>query len=147
MKWFAASDHAGYVLKDAMIKVLRGLGDEVVDLGAANATESVDYPDYGANLAKQIVATPGTLGLLVCGTGIGISIAANKIVGCRCARVSDTFSAKMAREHNDANVVAIGERVTGVGVAEEIVRAFRDTAFAGGRHQRRVDKLTALDKK
>jgi ribose 5-phosphate isomerase B len=147
MKWYAASDHAGFSLKDAMVKLLRGLGDEVVDLGTQNGTDSVDYPDFGERVAKAVVEKKDGLGLLVCGTGIGISIAANKVAGCRCARVSDTYSAKMAREHNDANVVAIGERVTGMGLAEEIVKTFRDTQFAGGRHQKRVDKLTALDKR
>jgi ribose 5-phosphate isomerase B len=147
MKWYAGSDHAGYALKESLARVLRGLGDEVVDLGTGNATDSVDYPDFGEKVARAVVSEPGALGLLVCGTGIGISIAANKVAGARAARVTDTFSARMAREHNDANLVALGERVTGVGLAEEILRAFRDTPFAGGRHSRRVDKLRELDKK
>jgi ribose 5-phosphate isomerase B len=93
-----------------------------------------------------VVAEPGTLGLLVCGTGIGISIAANKVAGARAARVTDVFSARMARAHNDANVVCLGARVTGVGLAIEVLRAFRDGRFEGGRHQRRIDKLAALDR-
>jgi ribose 5-phosphate isomerase B len=145
MKWFAGSDHAGYDLKAAMVAVLRGLGDEVDDLGTSNATDSVDYPDFGARVGRAVVAAPGTLGLIVCGTGIGISIAANKVHGVRAARVTEEYSARMAREHNDANVVALGGRVTGLGLAEGILRAFRDTAFAGGRHQRRVDKIEGLE--
>jgi ribose 5-phosphate isomerase B len=147
MKWYAGSDHAGYHLRSQMVKLLRELGDEVVDLGAASSSDSVDYPDFGERVAKAVVAEAGTLGLLVCGTGIGISIAANKVAGARAARVTDAFSARMARQHNDANLVCLGERVTGTGVAEEVVRAFRDAAFeGGGRHQRRVDKITALDR-
>jgi len=145
MKWFAGSDHAGYDLKAAMVAVLRGLGDEVEDLGTSNATDSVDYPDFGARVGRAVVAAPGTLGLIVCGTGIGISIAANKVHGARAARVTDEYSARMAREHNDANVVALGGRVTGLGLAEGILRAFRDATFAGGRHQRRVDKIEGLE--
>src|SRR5262249_20220237 len=107
--------------------------------------DSVDYPDFGAKVARAVAADRGSRGLLVCGTGIGISIAANKIAGIRAARVTDGYSAKMARAHNDANVLCTGERVVGSGGAEDLVRAFRDTEFEGGRHQRRVDKLNALD--
>ncbi len=145
MKWYAGSDHAGYDLKAALVAVLRALGDEVEDLGTTNATDSVDYPDYGASVARAVVAAPGAMGLLVCGTGIGISIAANKVDGARAARVTDEFSARMARAHNDANVVCLGGRITGVSLAEEILRAFRDATFAGGRHQRRVDKIKGLE--
>jgi ribose 5-phosphate isomerase B len=146
MKWYLGADHAGFTLKDALAKTLRGLGDEVVDLGT-NDGNSVDYPDFGEKVARAVAGDPGALGLLVCGTGIGVSIAANKIPGVRAARVGDTYSARMARAHNDANVLCIGERVTGGGAAEDIVRAFRDTPFEGGRHQRRVDKLNALDRR
>ena len=145
MKWFVGSDHAGFRLKAALVEVLRRAGDEVVDLGAAGDTPSVVYPDFGERVGRAVVAAPGTLGLAVCGTGIGISIAANKVPGVRAARVSDGFSARMARAHNDANVLCLGERVTGPGLAEEAVRAFRDTPFEGGRHQRRVDLIAALD--
>jgi ribose 5-phosphate isomerase B len=141
MRWYVGSDHAGFHLKSAMIKVLEGIGDEIVDLGTKNATDSVDYPDFGIAVARAVVAEPTAKGLLVCGTGIGISIAANKITGARAARVSDTYSARMARSHNDANILAMGERVTGPGAAEDILRAFRDTPFEGGRHARRVEKL------
>lgn len=146
MKWYAGSDHAGYTLRRALVKMLAELGDEVLDLGTANGSDSVDYPDFGERVARAVVAEPGTLGLLVCGTGIGVSIAANKVAGARAARVCDTYSARMARQHNDANIVCLGERVIGVGQAEDVVRAFRDAAFEGGRHQRRVDKISALDR-
>ena len=145
MKWYVGADHAGFALKDVLAAQLRTLGDEVVDLGTWNGVDRVDYPDFGEKVARAVVAGRDGFGLLVCGTGIGVSIAANKIPGVRAARVTDTFSARMAREHNDANVLCLGERVTGPGVAEDIVRAFRDTQFAGERHQRRVDKLSALD--
>jgi ribose 5-phosphate isomerase B len=144
--WFAGSDHAGFRLKTELAKILRALGDEVVDVGADDATTSCDYPDYARAACARVLATPGALGLLVCGSGTGISIAANKIPGIRAVRTTDAWSARMAREHNDCNVVCLGERVTGLGIAEDIVRAFRDAAFAGGRHAARVDKLTALDK-
>lgn len=147
MKWYAGADHAGFVLKATLVDKLRALGDEVDDLGVWNGEDSVDYPDFGEKVARAVVVAADRLGLLVCGTGIGVSIAANKIPGVRAARVTDTYSARMAREHNDANVLCLGERVTGPGVAEDIVRAFRDTGFAGARHQRRVDKLKALDDK
>jgi ribose 5-phosphate isomerase B len=145
MRWYAGSDHAGFNLKKAMIAVLSELGDEVIDVGASDATTSVDYPDFAKRACDKLLADPGALGLLCCGSGTGISIAANKIHGIRAARATDPWSARMAREHNDANVVCMGERVTGVGVAEDIVKAFRAGAFAGGRHQGRVDKLAALD--
>jgi ribose 5-phosphate isomerase B len=146
LRWYVGADHAGYGLKEALARRLRDLGDEIVDLGTANGDDSVDYPDFGEKVARAVAGGGDGLGLLVCGTGIGVSIAANKIPGVRAARVTDTFSARMAREHNDANVLCLGERVTGPGVAEDIVRAFRDTPFEGGRHQRRVDKITALDR-
>lgn len=139
-KWFAGSDHAGLPLKRALVAQLRALGDEVVDLGT-DSDASVDYPEYGAAVGTHVVGEPGTLGLVVCGSGIGISIAANKVRGIRCALVHDAFTAEMARKHNDANVVAMGARVIGVGVAEHALAAFRATAFEGGRHQTRVDKI------
>ena len=147
MKWYAGADHAGFELKAALVAKLRELGDEVHDMGTGNGNDSVDCPDFGEKVARAVANEPDALGLLVCGTGIGVSIAANKIPLVRAARVTDTYSARMAREHNDANVLCLGARVTGPGVAEDIVRAFRDTGFAGARHQRRVDKLRALDDK
>ncbi len=145
MKWFAGSDHAGLLLKRHLIDVLRALGDEVEDLGTLTEA-SVDYPDFGAAVGRAVVAGDGSRGLVVCGTGIGISIAANKIAGVRAALVHDPYTAAMARAHNDANVVALGARVVGPGIAEAAVRAFRDTAFEGGRHGGRVDKIGALDR-
>jgi ribose 5-phosphate isomerase B len=147
MKWYAGSDHAGFALKELLCSKLRALGDEVVDLGTRNAADRVDYPDFGESVARAVVGDKDALGLLVCGTGVGISIAANKIAGVRAARVTDAFSARMAREHNDANVVCLGERVTGPGVAEEIVQIFRATAFAGGRHAQRLEKIAKLEPK
>jgi ribose 5-phosphate isomerase B len=143
VKWFVGSDHAGYRLKQHLGEVLRALGDEVVDLGAESEA-SVDYPDYGAAVGRRVAAEPGALGLLVCGSGNGIAMAANRIAGVRAAVVTEGYAARMARAHNDANVIAFGQRITGPGVAEEALRAFRDTPFEGGRHQRRVDKLEAL---
>lgn len=144
MKWYAGSDHAGLALKQHLVGVLRALGDDVLDLGTHDAT-SVDYPHYGAEVGRQVAADPEARGLLVCGTGIGVSIAANKIRGVRCAVVHDAFTAQMARQHNDANVIALGGRVVGPGVAESAVVAFRAAVFEGGRHQRRIDQIVALD--
>jgi ribose 5-phosphate isomerase B len=144
MKWYAGSDHAGLRLKQALVEVLRGLGDEVVDVGT-NTEESADYPTYGEDVGRKVVADAGTLGLVVCGTGIGISIAANKIPGVRAALVHDDFTAQAARAHNNANVIALGARVVGPGVAESALAMFRTTAFAHGRHERRVDQLAALE--
>jgi len=145
VKWYAGSDHAGYKLKRRLVKLLRGMGDEVIDIGT-DSDESVDYPDYGAKVGRRVVAADGEArGLVVCGTGIGISIAANKVVGIRAAVVTDTFTAQAARAHNDANVIAIGSRVTGSGVAEQAIKVFRDTSFEGGRHQRRIEKIGNLE--
>jgi ribose 5-phosphate isomerase B len=139
--WYAGSDHAGVRLKSALVEVLKALGDQVVDLGTDSPDRSVDYSDFGALVGNEVVKNPGTLGLAICGSGIGISIAANRIAGVRAARCTDEYSARMAREHNDANVLCLGERVTGVGLAESILKAFRDGSFAGGRHAGRVAKL------
>jgi len=125
--------------------VLVELGDEVIDLGTTNE-ESADYPQFGAEVGRKVAREPGVLGLIVCGTGIGISIAANKIPGVRAAVVHDDFTAIAARAHNDANVISFGARVVGQGVAEAALKAFRATPFSGGRHQRRVDQLAALEK-
>jgi ribose 5-phosphate isomerase B len=145
MRWFAGADHAGYGLKRMLVEYLRGLGDTVEDLGT-DGDASVDYPDYGAAVGRAVAAAgPDARGLIVCGTGIGISIAANKVAGIRAALVHDAFTAQAARAHNDANVVAVGARVIGPGVAEQAVRIFRDTPFEGGRHARRVDKIAAIE--
>lgn len=145
MKWYAGADHAGYALKNQLVAMLRELGDEVEDLGTDSA-ESVDYPDFGEAVARRVVDDRGSYGLLVCGTGIGISIAANKIDGVRAAVVTNSFTAEATRAHNDANVICMGARVIGAGVAEDALRVFRATEFEGGRHQRRVDKIDALSR-
>jgi ribose 5-phosphate isomerase B len=145
MKWYAGSDHAGVRLKRVLIEALKELGDEVVDVGT-EGEESVDYPVYGAEVGRRVAGELGTMGLIVCGTGIGISIAANKIPGIRAAVVHDDFTAAAARAHNDANVIAMGARVIGPGVAESALNVFRSTQFSGGRHQRRVDQVAALEK-
>ena len=144
MKWYAGSDHAGLVLKRHLVAALRELGDEVVDVGTTDEA-SVDYPEFGGEVGRRVSADPHARGLLVCGSGIGISIAANKIPGVRCALIHDSFTAEMARAHNDANVIALGSRVVGAGVAEHALGMFRRTPFEGGRHQRRIDLLTSLD--
>lgn len=145
MKWYLGSDHAGVRLKQLMVAVLKEIGDEVVDLGT-NSEDSCDYPQYGAEVGRKVVAEPGTLGLIICGTGIGISIAANKVTGVRAALVHDDFTAAAARAHNDANVIALGARVIGSGVAESAVLMFRRTQFAGGRHQRRIELIEGIAK-
>jgi ribose 5-phosphate isomerase B len=143
-RFAAGSDHAGRSLKDALVAHLVANGHEVADLGAHDDT-SVDYPDYGAMVARHVVAHPPTLGLCVCGSGIGISIAANKIPGARAALVHDVTTARLSRQHNDANVVCFGERLIGVETAKQSLDAFLAAAFEGGRHVGRVEKLAALD--
>jgi ribose 5-phosphate isomerase B len=143
IKWFVGSDHAGLALKQILSSALQAWGDEVSDLGTHD-TASVDYPHYGAAVARAVVGQPGALGLVVCGSGIGISIAANKIAGARCALVHDSFTAVAARQHNDANIIAMGARVIGDGVAVVALEAFRNAVFAGDRHARRVGQLDAL---
>jgi len=138
-----AADHAGYLLKDELVGWLRDQGHEVSDLGT-NGPESVDYPEYGARLARAIASGEAERGIAVCGTGIGISIAVNREPRCRCARVSDPLSAQLAREHNDANVLALGARLIGSEMAKACVALFLGTEFAGGRHQPRVDQLSRL---
>lgn len=141
MRIALAADHAGYLLKDEIVRWLQGQGYEVTDLGT-NGPESVDYPEYGRRLAQAVTAGEAERGIAVCGTGIGISIAVNREPKCRCARVDDPVSAQLSREHNDANVLALGARLIGSDMAKACVAAFLDTGFAGGRHQRRVDQLS-----
>ena len=143
MRIALAADHAGYALKDELVAWLRADGHEVLDLGT-NGPDSVDYPDYGARLASAIAAGNAERGIVVCGSGIGISIAVNRNPACRCARVDDPLSARLAREHNDANVLALGARLIGGDMARACVAAFLGSDFAGGRHQRRVDMLSTL---
>ncbi len=143
MRIALAADHAGFELKDALIAWLREAGHEVADLGT-NGPESVDYPDFGARLARSVAAGEAERGIAVCGSGIGISIAINRNLACRCARVDDPLSARLAREHNDANILALGARLIGEDMAKACILVFLDTPFSGGRHQRRVDQLSHL---
>ena len=143
MRIALAADHAGYVLKDELARWLGEQGHEVEDLGT-NGPESVDYPDFGSKLARVVGSGGADKGIVVCGSGIGISIAVNRDPRCRCARVDDPLSAALAREHNDANVLALGARLVGPDMAKACVQAFLGTPFAGGRHQRRVDQLSSL---
>ena len=137
---YLASDHGGTFLKAHIAEHLDPKAYEVRDLGV-NGTESVDYPDYAASLAQVMLQDATARGILICGSGIGISIAANRFSHIRAALVTDVTSARLCRQHNDANVLALGERLTGVATAMECVDTFLSTDFEGGRHQRRVDKL------
>ena len=137
-------DHGGYQLKQAVIRHLADRGIDFHDFGTYSE-ESCDYPEYGEAVGRAVASGECELGIVICGTGIGISIAANKVRGVRCALCGDCFSAQMAREHNDANVLALGARVLGTGLALKIVDTFLDSAFAGGRHERRVAKLMAIE--
>ena len=139
------SDHAGLSLKVKIIEHLNDRGIEVVDVGTYT-TDSCNYPDYATALCKKIQAGEVELGILVCGTGIGMSMAANKHKGIRAAACSDTFSARLTRMHNDANVLCFGERVVGMGLACDLVDNFIDAEFEGGKHARRVDMITAIEK-
>ena len=141
MRIAIASDHAAVALKADLVGWLNELGHEVNDLGP-QGIESVDYPDYGYRLAEQIAAGSADFGVALCGSGIGISIAANRHPACRAARVDEPLSARLAREHNDANVIALGARLVGVEMARACVETFLATAFTGGRHAPRVDKLS-----
>jgi ribose 5-phosphate isomerase B len=141
MRIALAADHAGYLLKDELVRWLREQGHQVTDLGT-NGPESVDYPEYGARLAMEVALGKAERCIAVCGSGTGISIAVNRNLKCRCARVDDPLSAQLAREHNDANVLALGGRLIGADMAKACVEAFLTTEFAGGRHQRRVAQLS-----
>jgi len=135
-----ASDHAGYDLKERLAARARELGHEVLDLGV-HSHDSVDYPEYGIACGEAVVGGRAELGVVVCGSGIGIAIAANKVPGCRAALAHDHFTAEMSRRHNDANVLALGARVVGEGVALDALEKFLSTPFEGGRHAARVAKI------
>ena len=139
------SDHAGFRAKENIKKYLEGAGYGVDDVGT-HSEESVDYPDFARAVGERVATEKDTLGILVCGTGIGVSIAANKVEGIRAALAHDSLTARRAREHNGANVLALGGKVVGEDEAIAIVQEFLNTQFAGGRHQRRVDKLTEMDR-
>ena len=143
MKWVVGSDHAGLGLKLALVAKLRELGDDVLDVGTHDSA-SVDYPAFGTEVGTRVAADASLRGLVVCGSGIGISIAANKVHGVRCALCHDTYTATLARQHNDANVISMGARVIGSGVAEAALLAFRTTEYLAGRHAQRVAMLDRL---
>ncbi len=142
MKFYIATDHAGYALKAYVKEYVLSKGYEIIDLGPDSA-DRVDYPDYAKKCANAVVSDAGSFGILICGTGIGISIAANKVTGIRAALCHDAYTAQMTRAHNDANILAFGERVVGKGVIESMIDAFCDTPFEGGRHAGRVEKIDA----
>jgi len=140
MRIAMTADHAGFEMKDQLVDWLRADGHDIVDLGT-NGPESVDYPHYGAILANALADGRAERGITVCGSGIGVAIAANRNPACRCAQVSEPLSAALARKHNDCNAIAIGARLIGLEMAKACVTAFLTSDFLGGRHQRRVDQL------
>ncbi len=145
MKVALGSDHAGFFLKEKVIAYLGQKGIEVEDMGPYNA-ERVDYPVYGKKVGEKVASGEVDKGIVICGSGIGISIAANKVKGIRAALCADPLSARLCREHNDANVLAMGARLIGETMALEIVDTFLNTDFQGGRHQQRIDLITAIEK-
>ena len=146
MKIALACDHGGFELKKEVIKYLKENGYEYKDFGT-NSTESCDYPDFALLAAEAVANGECERGILICSTGIGVSMVANKVPGVRCAHCHDCYCAEFTRLHNDANVLAMGAKVVGVGYALKVVEKFLTTEFEGGRHQRRVDKITAVEKK
>lgn len=141
MKVVIGSDHGGFSLKEEIKQVMDELKIAYEDLGC-DSVDSVDYPDYAIPVAEMVASGKADRGILICGTGIGMSIAANKVKGIRCALVHDLFSAKATREHNNSNVLAMGERVIGPGLAREIAKVWLETEYEGGRHERRVCKIS-----
>ena len=146
MKISLACDHGGLTLKRAVREHLEALGHQVEDFGT-DSQESCDYPDFALPAAEAVASGECERGILICSTGIGISIVANKVPGIRCAHCHDTYSAKYTRLHNDANMLAFGQKIIGEGLMLEIVDTFLRTGFEGGRHQRRIDKITAIEEK
>jgi ribose 5-phosphate isomerase B len=146
MRIVIGADHAGYELKQQIVRVLLAQGHQVQDLGT-HGLKRVDYPDFAVLVARAVVAGEVERGILICGTGIGMSIAANKVRGARAAVCTDCYMARMAREHNDARILCLGGRVLGPGSALDVVEVFLRTDFVGGRHAQRVDKIGALERK
>lgn len=146
MKIAVGCDHGGINLKNEVVKYLKSAGYEFKDFGT-NSIESCDYADYALPVAEAVANKEFEFGILICGTGIGIGIAANKVPGIRAALCSDTFSAHATREHNDANILTMGERVVGPGLAIDIVKTFLHSHFEGDRHVRRIEKITEIEKK
>lgn len=141
-----ACDHGGFELKEELKAFLKSMGAEPMDLGSFNE-DSVDYPDYGTLVAEKVSRGELERGILICGTGIGMSIVANKFRGVRAALVNDLYSSRLSREHNDANILVIGGRIVGKDLAKEIVRVWLETPFAGERHKRRLEKIETLERK
>jgi len=141
-----ASDHAGFELKESIIAYLHDKGVELEDFGPEN-NDRVDYPDYGISIARAIQEKKVDRGIVICGTGVGMSIVVNRFPGIRGTLCSDLYTTKMCREHNDSNILIMGGRVIGKGLAEEIVTVWLDTPFEGGRHQKRLDKIEEIDRK
>lgn len=141
-KIYIASDHAGYEIKDFVKELVKSLGHKIVDLGP-NSADRVDYPDFAKKCADAVMADKKSFGILICGTGIGISISANKVKGIRAALCHDSYTARLAREHNDANILCFGERVVGKGIIADMIKVFASTEFEGGRHAGRVEKIEA----
>ncbi|MDI7275245.1 MAG: ribose 5-phosphate isomerase B [Anaerolineae bacterium] len=146
MRIAIACDHPGYALKRRLVELLRARGHQVIDLGT-DGPESVDYPDYALKGAEEVSAGRCDTGILICGTGIGMSLAANKVPGIRAAVATNPYMARMARAHNDANVLCLGARVIGEGLAEDIVDAWLSTSAEGGRHAARVDKIRRIEER
>ncbi|MDF1508220.1 ribose 5-phosphate isomerase B [Robertmurraya sp. DFI.2.37] len=144
MKVAIASDHGGLNIRQELKQLMDELGIQYEDFGCECET-SVDYPDYALPVAEKVASGEFDRGILICGTGIGMSIAANKVKGIRCALVHDVFSAKATREHNNSNILAMGERVIGPGLAREIAKVWLSTNYEGGRHEKRVGKITAYE--
>jgi ribose 5-phosphate isomerase B len=144
MKVAIASDHGGLNIRKELLALMDEMGIEYVDFGPSTS-DSVDYPDFAFPVAEGVAKGEFDKGILVCGTGIGMSIAANKVPGIRCALVHDTFSAKATREHNDTNILAMGERVIGPGLARDIAKIWLSTNFEGGRHEARVNKINSYE--
>jgi len=145
LKIAIGSDHAGYALKEDIKKILENRDDIIVDIGTDNEN-SVDYPDFGIDVARLVSEGKAEKGILICGTGIGMSVTANKVKGIRAALAFDLYTAVQSRKHLDANILVLGGRITGKGLAEEIVRVWLDTPFEGGRHQKRIDKISDWEK-
>jgi ribose 5-phosphate isomerase B len=144
MKIAVASDHAGYELKAAVVEFLQAEGEEPIDLGPFNS-DSVDYPDFAASVAGKVSRREVEGGILVCGSGLGMSIVANRFPGVRATLVNDLYNAKMSREHTDSNLLVLGARITARGLAEEIIRVWLKTEFAGGRHSSRLEKIVQIE--
>lgn len=145
MKLGIAADHGGYDLKEQLKQHIEAKGIEIIDYGT-HSLDSVDYPDYAYKLTTGVLSKEVDLGIAICGTGVGISIACNKVEGIRAAHCTDSFTARATRQHNDANIICLGGRITGIEIAKDIIDNFLGSSFDGGRHQNRINKITAIEK-